>query len=389
MRLSASIYDLPNTLGELKAFYDDLLPPLYTNGFPSDFELAPSDWYLHPDKVHRKICEKEHASIRPIGTLDVEFLNDGIIADLKKGVISLAGNYPCGLKCPGCFSEDRTYLDAPHLMTWREMFRIIDEARTIGLSSIKFLGPGELLQNPDLFDILDAAEERKLPLSIFTKGAELGDDSLAEQTFGPLGIRNAADLVQRISQYSCVRILLGFNSFDPRRQDRITGSYGVTGNYVIRNRLFEKRGVEKYTEKRNRALTLLCGAGFNNPTRGQRLSLIAAPVGLDQAEEITEMYVWAARRNIPLVIAPTMESGPKSVGLMRYNKRKDPDHEKLRCLYISVYSRAIEEGITSLNQIEWNGISAYMGTAACNQVANGLFVRLNGQVQMCPGSHSP
>ena len=26
-----------------------------------------------------------------------------------------------------------------------------------------------------------------------------------------------------------------------------------------------------------------------------------------------------------------------------------------------------------------------MGTSPCNQVANGLFLRLNGQIQICPG----
>lgn len=44
------------------------------------------------------------------------------------------------------------------------------------------------------------------------------------------------------------------------------------------------------------------------------------------------------------------------------------------------------QGIIDIATIEREGISAYMGTAPCNQVANGLYLRLNGQVQMCPGA---
>jgi MoaA/NifB/PqqE/SkfB family radical SAM enzyme len=274
-------------------------------------------------------------------------------------------------------------------LTWHDVFEVIDDARTIGLRSIKFLGPGELFQNPDLFEILDAAEARNLPTSVFTKGAELGDDTLANCVYGHLGIRTAGALVDRLREYSCLRILLGFNSFDPRKQDLMVGSHGVAGHYKVINGLFVKRGVERYTEKRNKALINLVTAGFNRPEKGQRLSLIAAPVGLDQLDEMPQMYIWAARRNIPLVIAPTMESGPKAIGLMNYNKRRDPAHDQLIALYIAVYSRAINEGIMNTDCIRKEGISAYMGTAPCNQVANGLYLRLNGLVQKCPGASDP
>ncbi len=381
-----AIGDASNGYTDLLAHYDSMIPPIYSAEFPPEFQLAPLDWYLRPETVHRPLVTIDGEVLRQIGTMDVEFLNNSIVHRVGNGTISLAGRYPCGLKCPGCFSEDRTYLDAKRLMTWQEVFTVIDDARRIGLRSIKFLGPGELFQNPDLFDILDAAEKRGLPISIFTKGAELGDDDLARQVYGTFGITSASDLVARVADYGCVRILLGFNSFDPHRQDRMIGSFRLNGNYQINDGVFVRRGVERYTEKRNRALVALCEAGF---PKNQRLSLIAAPIRLDQIDEVTEMYVWAARRNIPLVIAPTMELGPKAVGLMRYDQRKDPAHERLENMYVSVYSRAIEEGILSLERIERDGISAYMGTAACNQVANGLFLRLNGQVQTCPGSRAP
>lgn len=371
---------------ELSRYYDRLVSPVFEDRFPAGFKLEPADWHLSREIVERRDVYHQDRYVRPIGTMDVEFLSDRIIEQAKVGELNLSRQYPCGLKCPGCFSEDATYADPSQFLNWREVFDVVDDAKQIGLASLKFLGPGELFQNPDLFKILDAAEERDLPLSIFTKGAELGDDELADYIYGDQGIHTATELVKRISGYSCVRILLGFNSFDPIKQDIMVGSNGITGHYRFREGAFVKRGVEKYTIKRNRALVNLVTAGFNTPTTGQRLSLIAAPVGLDQVDEIPAMYIWAARRNIPLVIAPTMESGPKAIGLMRSDMKRDPNHLKLKEMYLAVYTCAIREGIKTIADIECEGISAYMGTAACNQVANGVFLRLNGQVQMCPGT---
>jgi MoaA/NifB/PqqE/SkfB family radical SAM enzyme len=383
-----SIYELASKgsgVERLLPVYEHLVPPLFPEKFPAAFQLAPSDWHLPSEVVHRPEAPLRGALIRPLGTLDVEFISDELLREARARRLNLSKHYPCGMKCPGCFSEDRTYTNPANFLSWREVFKVIDDARTIGLRSIKFLGPGELFQNPDLFEILDAAENRDLPISIFTKGAELGDDNLAAYIHGHRGIKTAEELVDRLRQYSCVRILLGFNSFDPYRQDLMVGSRGVIGQYKVENQAFTKRGVQRYTEKRNRALSNLVAAGFNHPDLGQRLSLIAAPVDLDQIDEIPRMYLWAARRNIPLVIAPTMESGPKAIGLMSYNKKIDPAHERLIALYVAVYSQAISVGLADIGSLQKEGISAYMGTAPCNQVANGLYLRLNGEVQKCPG----
>ena len=105
----------------------------------------------------------------------------------------------------------------------------------------------------------------------------------------------------------------------------------------------------------------------------------------EHIKRLTEVERFFRQRNIPLVIAPTMESGPKSLGLLRRNTRIDPAHEKLIEAMVAVYSRAIDERIMTLEQIQKEEISAYMGTSPCNQVSNGLFMRLNGQVQLCPG----
>jgi hypothetical protein len=315
--------------------------------------------------------------------MDVEFLSNAIVRNAKAGSVDLVKNYPCGLKCPGCFSEEGIYNDRENLMTWQQVMTVLDQGKRLGLQGIKFLGPGELFQNPDLFDILDALKERNIPISIFTKGAELGDDNLARQVYGNEGIQTATDLTNRIAKYDGVRILLGFNSFSSERQDWMVGSLKKPGDYIITAGKFIERGISNYTTKRDNALVNLVNAGF---TEGeQRLSLIAAPVFYYQSDEIPSMYLWSAKRNIPLVIAPTMESGPKAVGLQKANSKIDPEHEQLIGLMTSVYRTAIDNGVLTIDQIKNEGVSAYMGTSPCNQVANGLFMRLNGQIQMCPG----
>lgn len=382
------------TIKSRLAFYESMIEPVYPESFPTNFSLAPLGWWLPDAEISDGekefvLSDRTKETVRPLRTLDVEFLSNAIVEKARSGEIDLVKNYPCGLNCPSCFSEEGVYADKERLMRWQEIMAVIDEGIELGLKSVKFLGPGELLQNPDLFDILDAFSDRNLPISIFTKGAELGDDDLARANFGSRGINSAKQLAEALGAYQNVRVLLGFNSFDASLQDRMVGSYNRTSNYIVSEGRFVVRGVKDYTDKRNRALVNLIQAGFNSPDRGQRLSLIAAPVRLEQIDEIPSMYVWAAHRNIPLVIAPTMESGPKSVKLMKHNQSRDPSHQKLLDLYCAVYSAAIQNGITTLDRISEQGISAYMGTAPCNQVANGLFIRLNGQVQMCPGdSHT-
>ena len=134
--------------------YNLLIPQIYQSGkFPNNFRLMPLDWALSEEVVRREsidaVVDGIPQKIRPIGTMDVEFLSNDIVELAKHGVVDLSKSYPCGLKCPGCFSEDKVYSDKENLMKWQEVMKVIDESREIGLTSIKFLGPGELFQNPD------------------------------------------------------------------------------------------------------------------------------------------------------------------------------------------------------------------------------------------------
>ena len=380
-------------LEETIRYYNELIPEVYPNGFPQNFRLSPSGLIITSEAVNRPKVDTKingiQTRVRQIGALDLEFLNNELIDSVRSGDLDLNANYPCGLNCPGCFSQDEVYSDKDRLMKWQEVMEVIDDLKDIGLSEVKFLGPGELFQNPDLFDILDALRERRMPISIFTKGVELGEDHYAEKIFGEkYEIKTAKELINKIREYDNINILLGFNSFFPQRQNGLVGSSKIKeeGYFVNEQGVFENRGVPDYTKIRNQALVNLVDAGYNLPGNRQRLTLIATPAQYNQIDELAEMYIWGAKRNIPVVIAPTMESGPKSLKLREVNSKKDPKHEKIIEMFTSIYVKSIELGITTLEKLNTEGISPYIGIEPCNQVANGLMLRLNGDVQICPGS---
>jgi hypothetical protein len=377
-------------LAERVDFYNRLIEPVYQRTFPKGFKLKPLDWILDSEIVNRDNVEIERngelINIRPIGTLDLEILSNDIVLRARRKEVDLVKNYPCGLKCPGCFSEESIFSESQYLLLWEQVMSIVDVARTIGLHSVKFLGPGELFQNPDLFAILDAFHARKMPISIFTKGSELGDDEHARRNFSHCGINSAKELVARVSSYDNVRILLGFNSFFTSRQDSMVGSNLLSTTYRLNEGIFSTRGVSRYTEKRNQALKNLVDAGFNDPARGQRLSLIMAPVLKNQIDEVAEVYEWAARRNIPLIVTPSMESGFKAQALVDKVRKIDKSNEWIKDIFKAIYERTFFIGIMTFDDVLRDGLSAYIGTEGCNQVANGLMVRLNGQVKICPGS---
>ena len=86
-----------------------------------------------------------------------------------------------------------------------------------------------------------------------------------------------------------------------------------------------------------------------------------APIHRNQVDEVADIYEWAARRNIPLIITPSMESGPKAQDLVQTVQKADPENDWVQEVYRKVYDRAFAIGITTLAQLEHKGPSAYIG----------------------------
>ena len=258
-------------------------------------------------------------------------------------------------------------------MKFEEFFDVIEEAKRLGLESIKFLGPGELLANPQLFTILDELLKRDITVLIFTKAAILGNDSLSRHYHG---IRSE-ELTRRLAAYPHTIFLIGARSFDPDLE-----------NQFIPQNLREFPERFDYHTARNTAMERLANLGMNNDLSHQRMAIACAPVTSENISGAFEMYIWATERNIPIYIPPTMVSGKghRIVEKSAMDHQFDNDYIDLA---VDVYTWAIERGVMTLDQLYHEGAASYIGIAPCNQLTHGLYVHYDGTVWRCPGNDTP
>ncbi|MBN1150373.1 radical SAM protein [candidate division WOR-3 bacterium] len=81
----------------------------------------------------------------------------------------------CNLKCRHCWI-DPDFVDVPQkYLTWTEIKRIYQEAKIIGLSSVKLTG-GEPFLHPEILQIITGIKELGLGLTIETNGTLLDDE---------------------------------------------------------------------------------------------------------------------------------------------------------------------------------------------------------------------
>jgi MoaA/NifB/PqqE/SkfB family radical SAM enzyme len=314
------------------------IPVVFKGKFPKDFINDVDGWSFPRDKLKKNKGK--------ILTLDI---------DLGK---------TCSLNCPHCFRRDNKFKNSDVTeMSYEEVLDVVKQAKELGLESVKFLGAGEPFENPRFLEFLKELKKMQIKPLIFTKGHVIGDDELAKKYFSHEGIKNSEQLVERLKELGA-RILLGFNSFNTEIQDAMVG------------------GIKGYTLKRNRALELLARAGFNkhNPTH---LCIATNPVTKMNYNEIFEIYTWGRVRNLYVIVCPTMVAG--RARSREFQKRITPSREKLIQLYVKIYKFNIEKGIQTLEDLKRDGISSYAGGAPCNQVACGMYVRLDGTVLRCPG----
>lgn len=422
--------------------YNNLgIPEIYPNEFPANFTPDIQAWTFHDDKematfdvvlTQEEIDELSKMNligkiqhlyenvyrIKRLRILDIELAPEKSI-DAMNGLkdryeggefrkkdgtldkvalnVEFARLYKdtCTQRCPHCFNQEDDFyaskiIGGHKLLHWNDVKKIILIGKRFGLEAVRFLGIGEIFKISNLFEILDDLKHIDIKIGIFTKGTALGDDSIAKQC-GYDGVTTAEDLVKKLSKYNNITILLGANSFVPEVQDKMVGC-GKDG------------GVTNYTEKRDNALKLLVKHNFNNPSIGKRLGLIAAPVTPNTSDETVVMYEWAMRRNIPIVTIPTMVSGKGSNELEwllgqfandpqlieKYDRdQKMTKEERYTEWVIDFYTDinlcAIRMGLSDLQTLEKNGIAGYAGITNCQQKHNGMYLRLPGAVQECPG----
>ena len=339
------------------------VPEIFINGFPKDYRPWIDGWAFSEDQLRSKLPDGTYKLL----TLDISINSEDYVKEVNAGPQENLSqraeeNYKCEIGCKHCF-ECKTDTNNP-LMTFDEMKSVIEKAKRLGLETVKFLGPGELLHNPKLFEILDYFENENIKIGIFTKGVILGDDELAQKLFS----LSAQDFCKKLYAYNCVRLLIGFISADPETEyQRLQTS------------------IEKFSEKRNRGIENMAALGMNNNPQCQRMALICAPILQDNVDEAFQIFKWGVRRNMPVVLAPTMVSG-KGLDMPEIQK-DDFKNNSLVDLYTNTYSWMINQDIMTADQIQQEGVSPYAGIT-CNQFISGMFIRKDGRIQACPGNET-
>jgi len=269
----------------------------------------------------------------------------------------------CSLECSSCFRKSNDIDDINEEdLSYDELLAVIDEAKDLGLQSVKICGAGEPTEDSLFLQFVRDMTDRDIGVAAFTKGQVLGSDKEARRFNRKYGIETAQELCNELYKLK-VSFMLGFQSFDTEIQDALVGK-------------------ESHTLRRNQALENLARAGFNEPNP-TRLCLCNAPITKSNYDEVFDIAVYARERNIYPVIAVSMVSGKQLDD--EFIQKIDPTEEQKVALWTRVYSWNIERGVQTLEQIKKEGISAMPGSHPCNQVAAGLYVTANGNVVGCPG----
>jgi MoaA/NifB/PqqE/SkfB family radical SAM enzyme len=376
-------------------WFQKAFPVTVKGNVPPGWRNGAKKWYVHP------------APKKPgLYTMDIEFIPDSLArAHNDPGSQdNIATRYRkdlCPHKCPFCFNEEnqvytqmKTDLGGKivvdkngnpilnRVMEVNEVVGMIDQAISIARSeghefqSVKFLGPGELLTNPRLFEIIEALSDRGVHIGIFTKGALLGSDELAQKYHG----MTAKELADKLASYENVSLLFSFQTFEDKMLEGLVTSRDEHGSII---------GLKGYPDIRKKALENLFSSKFYKDGVTERLCMLNAPILPETIDEAFAIYKFFIDRGTPIVMTPSMVSGKGKECVQRANESaiggQNSWFTKLEDLYSKIYAFNISKGIQNLDRIQEEGIASYVGADPCNQVALGLYVRINGIVQMCPG----
>ena len=121
--------------------------------------------------------------------------------------------YKCSSDCTSCFNQADLQND---VLRMTEVGNILDQTLRMGTESYKFLGPGELLEKKELWDVLEWMKGNNRILGIFTKAGVLGSDYLAQKYHGI----SSREMVDRLLDYPNLNFYLEGRSFDPVWENR-------------------------------------------------------------------------------------------------------------------------------------------------------------------------
>src|SRR3989338_9118445 len=91
----------------------------------------------------------------------------------------------CSLSCSSCFRKSsRVDEGNPEDLSYDELLAVIDEAKGLGLQSIKICGAGEPMQDSRFLPFARDIDKKGIGLAVFTKGQVVGNDEEARRFNG-------------------------------------------------------------------------------------------------------------------------------------------------------------------------------------------------------------
>lgn len=132
----------------------------------------------------------------------------------------------CHLKCEHCFETEATHpAEHAYALTLADYERLFDELAEIGVLYVTLTG-GEIFLRKDLFEIIDAARQRRFAVTLYTSGTPITPDK-----------------ADRLAALKVHEVQVSIYSHDPAVHDRFTGTEGSHAKSVRALRLLNERGV--------------------------------------------------------------------------------------------------------------------------------------------------
>nr|VFJ45746.1 MAG: Radical SAM superfamily enzyme, MoaA/NifB/PqqE/SkfB family [Candidatus Kentron sp. DK] len=170
--------------------------------------------------------------------------------------LRLETNENCNLLCRYCFASATT--EKRHgPVEIGKIKRLVDQAGPLGLRSVIFIGPGEPLLYPGLFEVFEYFKPLKIIPVIITNGTLISEENA----------RHLFDLN--------ASILLKYDSMNPDTQDYLSGKEG-TGNKI------------------RRALSILKNTGYTNEKK-LGLSFVTTKINIS---EVPDFWYFCRENNI-------------------------------------------------------------------------------------------
>lgn len=265
--------------------------------------------------------------------------------------MELASNI-CPWNCSFCFTESPENLTSrKHRLSGelglQDRLALIDQAAALGARTINIVGAGEPTIDPHFWTLIDRMREHDICPIVYSEGAlRLTDRGFVKRLFN-----NGATVVLKVNSL-----------WNAEYQ-----------NAVVRGNGTPPKGVESYTERRNKAIEILLEEGFadTEPTRLAFDTIVCK----QNRDEIVDLHRYARRRNIFVLMVNYLPSGRSSDGLHDAISKEEQER--------------IFEDLASIDRDEFGlhhrSIFPYAGGVPCSIRGLGLFVKISGQVFDCPG----